>query len=231
MFSVGAHFGYSRSRRHPTASPFIFGIKNRTEILDLEKTSELLAQAKEIMKAAGIEKKRLLLVGGKSEVKEIIAKAGERLSMPYVAGRWIGGTLTNFPEIKRRIDELKGLSEKREKGELGRFTKLERLMIDREISRLEERFGGLRLMNELPHMLLVVDPRHEHLAVAEAKVRRLPVLAIAGSDCDLDAVDHAVLGNDSLRASVQFFMDELVSAYEAGVKEAPAPVPASPAAA
>jgi len=115
MFAAGAHFGYSKSRRHPSVAPFIFGAKNRVEIFNLQKTNTLLVFAKEYMQKLGAEKKRVLFVGGKNEARDAVREGAVSLGMPHVVGRWIGGTLTNFPEIKKRIERLQNLTEKREK--------------------------------------------------------------------------------------------------------------------
>ena len=146
LLEAGAHFGFIKSRRHPSVKPFILGAKNSIEIFDLEKTSVELEKALNFMQEKGKEGAQGLFVGGKSEAREATTRAGEALNMPYVPGRWIGGTLTNFPEIKRRIARLEDLTEKREKGELGKYTKKERLLFDREIAKLETYFGGLSSM-------------------------------------------------------------------------------------
>lgn len=222
MFSAGAHFGYSRSRRHPSVSPLIFGAKNRVEIFDLEKTKEFLEKAKAFMTALAQDGKQFLLVGGKNEAREAIRNAAARLGMPYVAGRWIGGTLTNFKEIRGRIDKFLDLSGKREKGELGKYTKKERLLIDREIADLERFFGGLVSMKELPKALFVIDPKHEHTAVAEAKKTGVPVVALLGSDCDLRGVAYPIPGNDAAIGSIGFFVSQITEAYEKGLAVRPA---------
>lgn len=223
LFKAGAHFAFSRSRRHPSMAPFIFGVKNKVEIFDLEKVADMLEETKEHMKKLGTERKKILFVSGKNEAREVVKNAAISISMPYVAGRWIGGTLTNFPEIKKRISRMIDLSEKREKGELSKFTKLERLYIDREIEDLEDTFGGLRGMEALPHAMFVVDTRHEEIAVAEAKKMGIPVIGILNSDCNANNADHFIPGNDSSVASITYFIQELVGAYQEGLKSAPAP--------
>lgn len=220
MFKAGAHFGYTRSRRHPTITPFIFGAKNKVEILDLEKTQPLLNAALEYIKSVAKEGKNVLFVGGKSEARAAIKKAGLALAMPHVDGRWIGGTLTNFPEIRRRIEKLERLTTEREKGELAKYTKKERLLIDREISNLEIMFAGLGNMKELPKVLFVIDPKKEAIAVEEAKYMKIPVIALLGTDCNLKDVTYPVVGNDSSKTSIEFFVNEVVKAYEAGRKTA-----------
>lgn len=221
LFKVGAHFGFSKSRRHPSMAPFIFGVKNKVEIFDLEKVSVLLDDTKEFMKKCGSERKKILLVGGKNEARDIIRLAATSIEMPYVAGRWIGGTLTNFSEIKKRLNLLDDLTTKRDKGELSKFTKLEQLHIDREIEDLDGTFGGLQNMDAIPHILVVVDPRREEIAVSEAKKVGIPIVGILNSDCDARGVDYFVPGNDSSIASIKYFINELVESYKEGLKSAP----------
>lgn len=222
LFDAGAHFAYARSRRHPSVAPFIFGTKNRVEIFDLEKTQETLAVAKDYMKKLGTEGKTVLFVAGKNEAHEALIAGAQAIDMPYVAGRWIGGTLTNFPQIKKRIDKLADLKDKKEKGSLGQFTKKERLLIDREIVDLENTFGGITTLAKRPDVLLVVDPKQESIAVKEAAVGNIPVVAITGSDCNINDVKYAVVGNDASRNSIGYFIDQLSAAYLAGTKEKPA---------
>jgi len=216
LFSVGAHFGFIKSRRHPSAKAFIFGSKNNLEIFDLEKTSKELERASAFVEGRGQEGAMALWVGGKSEAREAIIKASSELGMPYVAGRWIGGTLSNFSEIKKRITRLEELVEQREKGELSKYTKKERLLFDREIDKLTIYFGGLSQMKSLPKFLVVIDPKKEYIAVAEARKIGIPVIALAGSDSNLYKLDYAIPGNDSSRQSINFVLEQLVKAYRKG---------------
>ncbi len=217
LFSVGAHFGFVKSRRHPSAKPFILGTKNKVEIFDLEKTSKELEKALAFVEEKGREGAGLLLAGGKSEAREAVIKTGKELGMPYVAGRWIGGTLTNFPEIKKRILRLEELTSQRERGELSKYTKKERLLIDREIDNLEIYFGGLSALKMLPKFLVVMDPKKEHIAVTEAKRVNIPVVALAGSDTNLYQVKYAIPGNDASRQTITFILSEITKAYQKGL--------------
>ncbi len=216
LFSAGAHFGLVRSRRHPSAAPYIFGVKNRVEIFDLEKTSPLMEKALEFVFQLAKENKQILLVGGKSEAKEAIEMAADSLNLPRVSGRWIGGALTNFSEIKRRIARMETLMSEREKGELIKYTKKERLLIDREIDKLTKMFGGIALMKDMPKALFVIDPRKESIAVEEAKKMGIPVIALASSDCDLDVIDYPIVGNDASKSSISFFLEQFVAAHKKG---------------
>ena len=230
MLAVGAHYGYSRARRHPSTTPYLFGIKERQEIIDVTKSQELLARALSYVERLGEEGKVILFVSGKSEAERAIEHTAHALGMPFVAGRWIGGTLTNFPEVKKRLARLADLREKRDKNELGRYTKKERLMFDREIEKLESKFGGLVGMDELPHALFVVDNRHEHIAVAEAHATGIPLIALGSTDCDLSEVTYPILGNDASRTSISYFLDEVRRAYEAGVTAGKSKAQEAPAA-
>jgi small subunit ribosomal protein S2 len=225
LFKVGAHFGFVKSRRHPSALPYIFGSKNNIEIFDLEKTTLELEKVLEFIKEKGREEVTMLFVGGKNEAREAITRAGNELGMPYVAGRWIGGTLSNFSEIKKRIAKLEELTTQREKGELGKYTKKERLLIDRDIDKLTLYFSGLSTMKALPKVLVIIDPKKEHIAVSEAKRMHIPVVALAGSDCNLHGVDMAIPGNDSSRQSINFVVSQIVNAYKEGKLLAKAPAP------
>lgn len=219
MFTAGAHFAFSRSRRHPTIAPFIFGVKNRVEIFDLEKTEVFLQKAIDFVRKMGAEGKQILFVGGKSEARDAIKQAALSIDMPYVSGRWIGGALSNFKEIRSRVEKFLDLTAKREKGELAKYTKKERLLIDRDIEKLGRLFSGLIPMRELPKALFVIDSKHESIAVTEANKAGIPVIALMGSDCDFTDALCPIPGNDASMASIRFFVDQIIWAYKEGVNE------------
>jgi small subunit ribosomal protein S2 len=224
MFKAGAHFGYARSRRHPTAAPFIFGVKNRVEIFDLEKTSVSLENAKAYLKSVAAEGKKILFVGNKTEAREAIRREAMAIEMPFVALRWVGGSLTNFDQIRKRIEKFEDLTMKREKGELSKYTKKERLLIDREITNLDKDFSGIVSMKELPAAIVLVDAKKEYIALEEAKKIGIPVVAICGADCDLKQVEYPIPANDASKTSVDFLVKELAHAYREGVKAKTAPI-------
>lgn len=221
MFSVGAHFGYAKSRRHPSTSPYIFGVKNRVEIINLEKTDELLTKALDFVRKIASEGGQILFISGKPEAKEAVRRTADALGMPFVAGRWIGGTFTNFPQIRKRVERFETLTSQREKGELAKYTKKERLLIDREIDKLDRFFSGLLTLKSMPKAIFVVDSNKEEIAVAEAKKTGVPVIALSSSDCDLDKVDYPIIANDSTMASVSFFLEQVVQAYKEAKKAEP----------
>lgn len=221
MFAVGAHYGFIKSRRHPTIKQFIFGVKNKVEIFDLEKTEVQLVAAVEFIKKVAASGKQVIFVGSKSEARVAVKEAAERIAQPFVASRWIGGTFTNFDVIRKRVEKLLDLTNQKEKGELNKYTKKERVMIDREIERLNDLFGGITSVAHLPGAIFVVDPKKEHIAVAEAIERKIPVVALAGADCDVSNLTYPIVANDASVASVAFFADKIAEAYAEGKKLAP----------
>lgn len=220
LFEAGAHFGFPRARRHPTAAPFIFSTKDRTDIFDLELTEKRLETAKAFVSSLTGTGRQVLFVGGKNEAISTVKSLAEQVGMPYVAGRWIGGTLTNFKNIRKRIDRLEKLMKERESGELEKYTKRERLMIDREIEELLNRFGGLVSMTDLPGALFVVDSRHEDTAVKEANQLKIPVVGLASSDCDFALVQYPIPANDTSVRSIRLFAEEIAEAVTDGKRPA-----------
>ncbi len=220
MFKVGAHYGYSKSRRHPSVKSFIYGTKNRTEIIDLDQVYALLVKAREFVSHLGQNNKQLLFSGNKPESREAVIGAAKLLGLPHSQERWIGGTLTNFSEIKKRVARLEELKLKKSTGGLDIYTKKERGILDREIATLERFFAGLVMMKSLPSAIFVVDPKEESTAVREAKRMRIPVIALAGSDCDISQIEYPIVANDASRSSIKFFVEEIAAAYQKGKEQA-----------
>ncbi len=224
LFAAGAQYAYAKSRRHPSVRSFIFGAKGHTDIFDLERTTAALATATAFLEKVGKDGKQIVIISSKHEARVAVRAAAEKVGAQYVAGRWVGGTFSNFALIKKRVDHLEKLMKDREEGALAKYTKKERLMIDREIKRLEETFGGLRGMRTLPSALVVVDPKHEKNAIAEALMLHIPVVAIANSDCNISGLSYPVPANDSNSTSISAVLAKLTDAYAKGKAEAPAPV-------
>lgn len=219
LFAVGAHFGFQKSRRHPTVRPYLYGNKQGTDIFDLEKSVALIDSAKEVLKKAGEEGKVVLIVSTKEETGTIVKKVSERAELPFVANRWIGGLLTNFSEIKKRVERLHTLLAEGESGELERkYTKKERVLIRRELEKLQFNFGGIKDMQHIPHLLVIVDPRHDAIALREATEMNIPTIAVMSSDNDASKIAYPVVVNDALQSSVSLVLDELVGSYMEGKK-------------
>lgn len=220
LFKTGAHFGYSKARRHPSARKLIFGAKNKVEIIDLEQTAEYLEKAQAFAKELGAKGKTILFVGGKAEARKGVLASAEELVMPSVTGRWVGGSLTNFSEIRKRVEKLVKLRDERENGAFNKHTKKERLMIDRQIEKLEKMYEGLVRMDRKPDALFVVDTQAEAIAVTEAKRLNIPVISISGTDSDITAVDYPVPANDKSIETINYITKAIVDSYQAGFKEA-----------
>jgi len=213
LFGVGTHFGYSRTRRHPSVRPYIFGTKNKIDIIDLDKTLPMLERALTFVEGLGKEGKIILFVGNKKEAGKAVVDVATMLDMPYVADRWIGGTLTNFAEIRKRVARLEDLMSKKETGELDVYTKKERGLIDKEVSNLTKRFWGIVKIKRLPSAVLVIDSKKEEIALREAKKMGIPVISLSNSDCDIGLVDYPVVANDSAIRSIEFFLHKVADVY------------------
>jgi len=227
LFSAGAHYGLTSSRRHPSAKEYLFGTKGGVELFDLEKTSTLFADALAFVASLAAQRKVILFVGGKAEARDALKRVAQSLGAPYVAGRWIGGTLTNWSEIRKRLARLEDITQSVQTGELAKFTKRERLLIDREMADLDLMFGGLRGLTKLPDALVVVDPRAERGSIQEARQLGIPTVALLNSDCDAADIAYPIPGNDASRETIAFVLGEISSTYSGNLGAVPTPA-ASP---
>jgi len=216
MFQAGVHYGYSKSRRHPSVSSFVFTTKNGVDIIDIEKTEKLLEKALEAVTKLAASGKTILFVGTKPEARQQIVEVALSLNMPYVSERWVGGALTNFPEIKKRIIKLLDLRDQKEKGELDKYTKKERLLIDREMDDMTKNFQGLTGITKTPDAMFVIDPKKEQIAVIEAQKMNLPIISVLNTDCDLKQVEYPIVANDASVLSITFFLSKIKEAYTKG---------------
>lgn len=221
MFKVGAHYGYSKTRRHPSLSKYIYATKNKTDIIDLEKTGIMLEKAALFAKDLATQGKIILFVGTKPEAKNITKNAASSLNMPYVSERWIGGTLSNFMEIKKRITELEDYRKDNEAGELDKYTKKERVVLAKKMEKLERYYSGLVGLKKTPDALFIVDARAEHIATTEAKNMGVPIISIVNSDSNIEGISYPIVGNDSSIPSIKFFTEAITNGYKSGIISAP----------
>lgn len=216
MFKAGAHYGYSKTRRHPSVSQYIYTTKNKGDIIDLEKTTLLLNEAVEFVKSLGAEGKTLLLVGTKPEAKSAVKEAALSLNMPYVTERWIGGTLSNFPEIKKRITELENYQKDSVLGELDKYTKKERVVMAKKMEKLARYYSGLIGLKKMPDGIFIIDAKSEHIAATEARKSGVPVISLVNSDSDIKDIDYPIVANDGVIPSIKFFTSRVAKAYKEG---------------
>jgi small subunit ribosomal protein S2 len=214
MYDAGCHVGYSKTRRHPSTKPFIFQSRAKKDVIDLEMTAQQLEAALEFISELKKADKQILFVGTKPEAKRIVRGQAELIDMPYVSERWLGGTLTNSKELQKRVNRLITLSDQSEKGELVFQTKKEKLMLEREIERLERKFGGVKDMKKAPAALVVIDPKKEHIAVTEALQMNIPVIAIANTDCDVSIINYPIVANDTNISSMSLMMEKITDALK-----------------
>ena len=206
LIEAGAHYGYSKSRRHPSVKKFIDSTSGGTDFLNPETTGAQLTKAAKFIAETVASGKKVLFVGEKPEIRQVVKEIALSAGEPYMADRFVAGTITNFVEIRKRTEKLADMLAIKEKGEYGVYTKKEQLMIQRTIDRMDRNFGGILGMDKLPGALIVIDPRHEEIAVLEAAFAHIPVVAIASTDCDISNVAYPVLGNDATNVSVRLMI-------------------------
>ncbi|MCK4354851.1 30S ribosomal protein S2 [Candidatus Parcubacteria bacterium] len=209
MEKTGVNFGHRVSRLHPKMKPYLAGVKNTTHIIDLEKTSEGLEKALEYIQKIISEHKILLFVGTKIQVKDLVKETAEECGLPYVCERWLGGAFTNFSVIKKRIDYLIELEDAKKKGGWEKYTKKERIKINKEFEGLKTKFGGLKTLVGLPEAIFIADIRKDDLAVKEAKMKGVKVVAICDTNVDPSPIDYPIPGNDDAILSVKYILDKV----------------------
>jgi small subunit ribosomal protein S2 len=226
LLESGVHFGHQARRWNPKMKRFIFMERNGIHIIDLQQTLARLEDAYAFVRAAGAKGEQILFVGTKKQAQESIAEEAKRCGMHYVNQRWLGGFLTNFVTIQRRITRYNDLVEKKDRGEFGGLSKKEAQALDDEILRLERVFQGVRELRRVPGVLFVVDPHREHIAVAEARRLEIPIVAMVDTNCDPDLIDHIIPANDDAIRAVKLICAKMADAilegraeYEATKKE------------
>lgn len=220
MFEAGVHFGQKKSILHPRMRPFVFAIRNGIALIDLEKTKEYLERAEAFLEELVSRNGNVLLVGTKPQARSAIESLARRTNMPFASLRWLGGTLTNFPTIRKRLDHLEDLEAKQASGEFAKYTKWEEQQLLEEIERLEGKMGGLKTLKALPASLLIVDMMHEAVAVREAKKTGIPIVALADTNVDPSLADYPIPANDDAASAIQWILERLGEAIERGLKRA-----------
>ena len=216
LLEAGAHFGHQTSRWHPRMKRYIFTKRNGIHIIDLEQTVSMLRRACEFVKQVVSEGGTVLFVGTKKQAQETIEEEAGRCGMYYINQRWLGGTLTNFGTIQKRIDYLVRLEDQQSRGEFSRLPKTEALKLEREITRLNRLIGGFKEMTTLPSILFIVDITKEKAALAEAKRVGIPVVAIADTNCDPTEIDYAIPTNDDAIKAIRLVSSKIADAVVEG---------------
>lgn len=225
MLQAGMHFGHRSSKWHPKMQPYIFSARKGVHIIDLVKTREQLTEAMNFISDLTAAGKTVLFVGTKPQVKGLMKKVAEEMNMPYVSEHWLGGTMTNFAIIKKSIRKYKDLVEKRDAGKLSKYTKKEQLQFDRQIAKLELAVGGLVELNKLPDAIFIWDLKVEKTALAEAKKKQVPIIAVCDTNVNPEGIQYVIPANDDASKAIALVLNVAKDAVATGrAKAAKAPV-------
>ena len=216
LLEAGVHFGHQTRRWDPKMAEYIFQARNGIHIIDLQKTSKKLDEAYAFLKEQAEEGKTVLFVGTKKQAQDCVKDAAEKCGMYYVNQRWLGGTLTNFETIRKRIDRLEELERMQEDGTFGVLPKKEVILLKKEMEKLEKNLGGIKDMKELPGVMFIVDPKKERIGILEARKLGIPVIGLVDTNCNPEDVDYAIPGNDDAIRAVALIADCMANAVIEG---------------
>jgi small subunit ribosomal protein S2 len=216
LLEAGVHFGHQTRRWNPKMRPYIFGERNGIYIIDLQKTSKYMDQAFYFVRDAVANGKQVVFVGTKKQAQDTVREEAERCNMHFVNQRWLGGMLTNWMTIEKRLGRLRDLETMRADGTFERLPKKEVILLEKEITKLEKMLGGIKELQRRPDILFVIDTRKEHIAIREARKLGIPVVAIADTNCDPDEIDYIIPGNDDAIRSVKLLTAKIADAVIEG---------------
>ena len=212
LLEVGVHFGHQTKRWNPKMAPYIFTSRNGIYIIDLKKSSDKLDEAYQAMKEIAEKGGKVLFVGTKKQAQEAVQTEAERSGSYFVNSRWLGGTLTNFKTIQKRIKRLIELEKMEEDGSLEQYTKKEAVLLMKEKAKLERNLGGIKEMKRLPDAIFVVDPKKERICVQEAHTLGIPLIGICDTNCDPEELDYVIPGNDDAIRAVKLIVSKMADA-------------------
>lgn len=219
LLEAGTHFGHKTSRWHPKMAPYIHSKRDGAHIINLEKTVASLERALEFVAKLSASNKKILFVGTKKQLKELTKASAEAVDMPYVVVRWVGGTLTNVETVSRQIRKLKDYEKKMQNGELeARYSKLEVQRHQEEIDLLNERYGGIKELNERPAAILVTDANVDHSAIKEAQALHIPIIAFCDTNVDPSDIDYVIPMNDDSQKAEELVLNYFVTAIKEAKK-------------
>ncbi|MBI4135049.1 MAG: 30S ribosomal protein S2 [Candidatus Sungbacteria bacterium] len=219
LMKAGIHIGHVKAKTHPAMRPFIFATRNNIQIIDVTKTRQYLARAEAFLKDVATRGGMILWVGTKPSARLAVEEAAEKTGMPHTASRWIGGLLTNFKVISKRIAALEDIERRMRAGDLEKYTKQERARIGEEYQRLLRSYNGARTLKRLPDALVVVDILHDSLALEEAHRLKIPVVGLADTNSNPNALEFPIPSNDDARLAIQYMMSRFAGAVLQGIEE------------
>ncbi len=222
MLQAGVHFGHQVGRWHPKMKPYIYGSRNGIHIIDLEKTTANLEKVQKYINKIIAQKGTILFLGTKKQVQTTIEREAKRCGMPYMTAHWVGGFLTNFPVVVKLIHKYKDLVKKRDSGELNKYTKKEQLKFEQEITKLEAVVFGVKDLERIPDAIFIWDIRSEKTAVTEARSKKVPIIGICDTNCNLEGVEYVIPTNDDASKAINLIMtyiaDCVIEAKEVSIK-------------
>ncbi len=207
MITAGVHFGHKTNKKHPKMEPYIHGVRNGVNIIDINKTEEKLEEALKYVEGLIAKGGTVMVVGTKVQLVNMARSFAEECGLPYIVDRWLGGTFTNFESIKKRVDHLKDLEKKKEEGEFEKYTKKEQLDISREIIVLKRKFEGLKPLSKLPDAILILDMDKDDLAVKEAIMKGVTVVGVTDTNVNPELADYPIPANDDAISSIAYILN------------------------
>lgn len=220
LLEAGAHFGHQTHKWNPKMKKYVYGERNGIYIIDLQQTLPMAEKAYEFLKKTTASGKSVLFVGTKRQAADMVKKTAEECGAYHVTSRWLGGMLTNWKTIALSIDKIRKVEKMKENGDYKLLTKKEQSNIEKEVVKLERTLGGIKNMRKLPGAIFIIDPNNEHIAVKEANVLGIPVVAITDTNCDPTGIEYIVPGNDDALKSITLFLDYFASAIVEGGSKA-----------
>jgi small subunit ribosomal protein S2 len=218
LLEAGVHFGHQTNKWNPKMKPYIFGARNGIYIIDLQQTVGMFQAAYDFVVNLVAEGRDVLFIGTKKQSQEAVKEEAERCGMPFVNQRWLGGMLTNFNTISKRIERLNALQKMFADDSIKAFPKKEIMKLQKEMNKLDKVLGGIKLIKRVPGGLFVVDPKRESIAVKEARKLRIPIVAIVDTNCDPDDIDYVIPGNDDAIRAIKLFASKIADAVVDGKK-------------
>lgn len=208
MAEAGVHFGHSKSRKNPRMTPYIYTLRNDIHIIDLVSSARKLEEALDFIKEIVKKEGSVLFVGIQPQAKEAVKEAAKECGMPYVIDRWLGGTLTNFKTIRKRVEYLVDLEKKKKAKELEKYTKREQMLFDEEIEKLNKNLGGVKELAKLPDAVLVLGIKNNLAAIKEARRKKIPIVGLVDTDSDPMLVDYPIPSNDEAVSALKFMLEQ-----------------------
>lgn len=218
MMAAGCHLGHRISKLHPKMAENILGVRNTVHIIDLQKTAQQLTEALKFISGVLEKKGELLLVGTKIPLKSLVRKIAQDCHLPYVTERWLGGTFTNFKIIAERMKYFKDLAKKQKEGELEKYTKKERMEIEKELEELGQKFGGIKDIEKIPQAVFICDINKDKIALREARAKKVKVVAIVDTNVDPTLVDYPIAANDDAISAVKYILEKVAQAVKKAKK-------------